>query len=420
MTLPIVLWALALGAGAIEVQSPVSEAPTAPNIAPAVAPQALEFEVHPLLLGALSDPVSPVGLELTRQADELARLQKKGELTAERAAQYLAPLAQGSPVERSAAAIMARVVAEPDAAARVFKVGPELKDTKLPKLSGAAALPKFSVDDDAGMASLRALAIGARSDPYAKIVFDGFAPPSGFSNMQMTKEGPVWSEGALKMIGSGGFGMVHAHPTIDGAVLKTIFAPKGWGAETRRKMYEYAFKDEVAARALAQAGAGPRVLMHTDELGSPVLIKERVYGDTVHDLIHSENYGRAEHALVRELIARLAEARLWFDDFREPNIIIGHTRLDPSRRAYLIDGGEMVTISIGTRERALRRMIYRSDAHWVSNDEQGRKGVKHKPVNHILEEALVASGQADWLTRLKVAWRRWRGTDRPAFTPDEP
>jgi hypothetical protein len=105
---------------------------------------------------------------------------------------------------------------------------------------------------------------------------------------------------------------------------------------------------------------------------------------------------------------------------REPNVVIGHTALDATRRAYLVDGGNFLQIPSGTSDRALAKMIYEGDASWVSKDDADRPGIKSRPLHHILEGALVESRTASWWTRLKVAFRRWRGADEARFTPDAP
>ncbi len=373
-------------------------------------------EVHPLLLGPLSDPVSPVARELTTQSAQLAALQANGPLTPTDFSRFLAPLLAGSAAQRPAAAILAKVVAVPGAMRTLLQAAPHLKDAALKDLSGAAAA---TASDERERSALSDLALAASRDPYAKLVFDGVAPPSGLNGLAMTASGPMPREGGeLSLLGKGTFGMVHEHPEVAGAVIKTIFFPKDWGVEARRKMYEFASDDERSARVLARAGAGPRLLAHTDELGSPVLIKERVYGSNVHDLIQEGLYDARHHRLILDLIDRLAKARLMPGDLREPNIMIGRTLLDSERKAYLIDGGELEKADSALGPRGLARAIYNAPARWLSTGSDGASTLKSKPLSQILEEALVDAGQAPWWMRLKVAWRRRAGTDRPTVEPN--
>ena len=93
----------------------------------------------------------------------------------------------------------------------------------------------------------------------------------------------------------------------------------------------------------AKIGAGPRILGSGTVDGHAALVKERVYGDTVERMLEDDAFGAEEHGLLQDLFLRIARSGLSFVDPRPGNVMIGRTFVDPARRAYLVDGGEVFT-----------------------------------------------------------------------------
>ena len=68
-----------------------------------------------------------------------------------------------------------------------------------------------------------------------------------------------------------------------------------------------------------------------------VSLRERIYGKTLTELEGAREYGPAEDALVEELVERLAKVGYTVIDMRFVNIMIGTTKSDSRRRAYIVD-----------------------------------------------------------------------------------
>lgn len=74
--------------------------------------------VHPLLLGPMSDPESPISQNLSFHAVRMTESALARPLTPDFIANYLASLEMAGPVERASARVLSRVAAEPDLAHR--------------------------------------------------------------------------------------------------------------------------------------------------------------------------------------------------------------------------------------------------------------------------------------------------------------
>jgi hypothetical protein len=264
--------------------------------------------VPALLMGAPLAPAPALGAALTLQARALATL------PAPAAAAYLVrQAASPSPVQRAAAKLTA---ARLDAAAR----------------GGPAA--------DAG---LRELAESARRDPALTAWFDGGAAAPSLEVDGLTLKRGAWRRGEEKLerLGQGEFGFVDVHPTVPGAVIKTVEHSASIQLFSNPDPRKSAELEETTARALAAADAGPRHFGRAAVAGRLVSVRERVYGDTLESLSREKRLGPGESALVLDLLRRLAAANLKSDDMRPANVMIGRTLLDPRRRAYLVDGGNL-------------------------------------------------------------------------------
>ena len=190
------------------------------------------------------------------------------------------------------------------------------------------------------------IAEAARLDPSVSFLFDGASPGSVETPEGAVLEGEnlVWNGAWTSPLGRGFFGVVHPHPSVEGAVIKTDL-PRKLGAlgeppEMGRWRME---KDRNVTLAAAKIGAGPRILGSGTVDGHAALVKERVYGDTVERMLEDDAFGAEEHGLLQDLFLRIARSGLSFVDPRPGNVMIGRTFVDPARRAYLVDGGEVFT-----------------------------------------------------------------------------
>jgi hypothetical protein len=217
-----------------------------------------------------------------------------------------------------------------------------------PAVAAAARLAVALAPPVAAAAGLEPVAKAARADPALAAWFDGGAAPSlGLDGLTATRRG--WSQdGApLDRLGQGDFGFVDAHRAVPGAVVKTVAHSVEVHLMMGPSAADTAAQEQTTARALAAADAGPRHFGRARLAGREVSVRERVYGDTFDALTRAKKFGAEEQALIEDLLARLADAGLKPDDMRPANIMIGHTLMDPRRRAYLVDGGRLQAVPAG-------------------------------------------------------------------------
>jgi hypothetical protein len=318
----------ALGA-ALPARAQVSAAAEA-RVVPLPA-AAVPAPLHPALLSPDGPAGAPLAGLLTIGAARIAAAARTVP-AAEAAAPTLLSLAAGEPVERAAAGALARALSGTrDAAALMLRM-PELIHGALPALAGRR-LP---------LGAAATLAESARRDPSIAFLFDGRDAPAVDVPAGAVLDGEELVAGGLRAapLGRGAFGLVHPHPSVEGAVIKIDLPrnarPEDLTPAASRARVEL---DRAAAEEAALVGAGPRVLGGGFVGGRPALVKERVYGATVAELLASGRFGPEEHALVEALFETLAESGKLFFDVGPDNVMIGRTLADARVRAYLADGG---------------------------------------------------------------------------------
>lgn len=223
------------------------------------------------------------------------------------------------------------------------------------------------------------------SPPASPLGLEGLTFHSTFAGGQL--HGPA---GELDGLGRGNFGIVYDHPKIKGAVIKlTDHAPEILMEDPARTHEQTADDEDAVLRRLAGAGLAPQVLGKDVIGGRPVSVREKIYGETLEDLIARKGYGPAEHALVMDLLARAAAQHLFPEDMRPPNIMIGTTLRDPVRRAYVVDSTRARDVDPGVSVERLREDLYRQEIV-VSHRRDPFMGpiVNTKPLNEILDKAL--------------------------------
>lgn len=332
----------------------------------------------PLLVGTPSAPAPPLASALSLQARAVAAL------PAPAASAYLAEqAASAAPADRAAAKLVA---------ASLVAAAP---------VPGVSAVPAAAAEP-----GLRALAESARSDPSLSAWFDGGAASPSLELDGLTLKGGSWRRAGTKLerLGQGEFGFVDVHPAVPGAVVKTVahsFSVALMGGEDPLKT---AAREEDTARRLAAADAGPRHFGRA-EIGGGYLVsvRERVFGETLESLSYHRRLGPEERDLVLDLARRLAAAGLKPDDLRPANIMIGRTLLDPRRRAYVVDGGNLNPAPAGLdAEGRLRDLLdativlrgrFVKDVGWIEDTATLRT---------ILDRGVERAGQ---VTR----WQRFKG-----------
>jgi hypothetical protein len=184
----------------------------------------------------------------------------------------------------------------------------------------------------------------------------------------------------LQFLGRGDFGAVYVHPRNADAVIKLVAPSVTARISVPTFQRELVREDGDVGRLLAQAGAGPRVhgavsipgnpgrlrawfwgLLNktAQDTQRPALVKERVHGESVLDLIRGQRFARSDYDLIQEMFQRMAQARVQVSDLRTANIMIGRTASQPQRRAYIVDGGELLPLA----EQASAAQIYESIKH---------------------------------------------------------
>jgi hypothetical protein len=299
-------------------------------------PSAVSASIHPALLSPDGPGGGPLAGLLADGAARIAAAVRAPAPGTAPAAEVLRALAAGDPAERAAALVLARALSDTRETAALLIRVPALAASDIPSLAGRRT----------PLGAAAALAESARRDPSVSFLFDGRAagtvePPEG---AVLQGEDLAWNGGLTPALGRGFFGVVHPHPAVEGAVVKTDLPRKlgalGESPEMGRWRME---KDRNTTLAAASIGAGPRVLGSGTVDGHAALVKERVYGDTVERILEDDAFGAEEHGLLQDLFLRIARSGFSFVDPRPGNVMIGRTLVDPVRRAYLVDGGEAFT-----------------------------------------------------------------------------
>lgn len=332
--------------------------------------------LHPLLVGSLAEAANP----LTAQFGSGLALAAAAPVPS----QVLAPLAEAGPAGRVVAGALALALVDDGPAAALASARPELSGL-------LASARRAAGSDDA----LPALAQSARRDPAVTALFDGGRSAS----LELEGLSFGWSrlrDGKRKAarLGAGGFGIVDEHPRVPGAVVKTVEVAfdnilLGDPGELRKMVAA----EEPTARALAAAGAGPRFFGKGTVGQRSVSVRERVYGESLDRLISARRFTEAEEKLVRELLGRMAAAGLKVDDMHPRNIMIGTTLSDPARRAYVIDGGQLLEVDPSISAGALRAELERQDilvkSRWLP--QAGITIDTRRPFQELLAEGLARS-----------------------------
>ncbi len=156
---------------------------------------------------------------------------------------------------------------------------------------------------------------------------------------------------SAKSLGVGMRGFVDAHPSVPGAVIKTVnMASSANPMIAAEQLTEHAYseKEETVARELEALGAGPKYFGKTTLDGRLVSVRERIYGKTIEKMMSARTYGHEEHALVLAMLRKLADAGVTATDLKTENIMIGRTAADPTIKAWLVDGGSLAKLPAGT------------------------------------------------------------------------
>ena len=259
----------------------------------------------------------------------------------------------------------------------------------------------------AALPEVQALAKSAKEDPAFSQWFDGGVKTPSLELDGLTMKRGAWKSGGayLGRLGQGEFGFVDVHPSVDGAVIKTVEHSASVAMFNFDPIEKTADGEEATANLLAKADAGPRFLGRAVHGRRLVSVRERVYGDTADDLMRAGKFGPDEKALVLELLRRLAAAGVHTNDLRPSNIMIGTTKLDHRRRAWIVDGGQPLELPAGTVDQRLEHIVNtpvmlrgRMDPNvgWVEFS---------KPWRIMFEEGLERWGRDTRWKRFKGFWK---------------
>ncbi len=201
--------------------------------------------------------------------------------------------------------------------------------------------PGTSAGKDPGV---QQLALSAKEDPALAGWFDGGqggGESLGLDGLTLKRGAWRLGEKTLDRLGQGEFGFVDVHPTIEGAVIKTVEHSAEIHLMSTQSPKTTAAGEKASAELLSSIDAGPRWLGGAIIGGRIVSVRERVYGDTLEGLLRGK-FTADDEALILDLLRRMSGAGVATNDLRSSNIMIGRTLLDPRRRAYVVDGGSKV------------------------------------------------------------------------------
>lgn len=277
------------------------------------------------------------------------------------------------------AALPAPTLAPALAPAAITILSPALLPTAAPALAPVArpAAQEPPSSEKAANEAGRAFDLSGKT-PAEAVSVDGPASPAGLAGITRQGETLYHRGRKLELLGAGSFGRVFTHPREKGAVIKMISHDLGALLAVGNAEHASARQDLEVGRRLADAGVGPQVhglavipgdpsrlhrfiwkLFGREARAEdrPAVVKERVHGATVEDLIGERAFTARDRALVHAMLARMADARLRVSDLRVSNIMIGRTESDPAIRAYLIDGGRLMKVEDAETRDALYRSL---------------------------------------------------------------
>lgn len=166
----------------------------------------------------------------------------------------------------------------------------------------------------------------------------------------------------LAALGQGYWGIVYEHPRFPGAVIKLpVVSAAGRLFDPPASWPEVLRKEAATTEKLAELGAGPRLLGRAEIEGVQVMIRERVFGETVSSYIRARQFTNVELALFESLVDRLVAGAISVIDMRPDNLILGHTLFGSGVAAFVIDGMGYMTLSAFGPEKEVRRRIFNQD-----------------------------------------------------------
>ena len=190
------------------------------------------------------------------------------------------------------------------------------------------------------------------NDPHVEL------PGSTFDGVTVKKPSlsspSVWFQGIkMKLIGHGDFGRVFKSPGRPGIIYKLLdlnFDALVFGGQT---VAASAREEHEVSKVVSETGLGPKYYGKRVLSGRSVFAKQEIYGETVDQLVAKREFGEKERALVDSLLDRMADKRVRIDDMQLRNIMIGTTREDPVRRAFIIDGQKETVLGYDLKKGSL-------------------------------------------------------------------
>lgn len=213
---------------------------------------------------------------------------------------------------------------------------------------------------------------------------------SGFLDYYLTAEGRP-----SQKLGQGELGRVDVHPFFSGAVVKTPVISTGLHLRNPGLTEEKVTASTAAsAQALANAGVGPRFLGVGEVEGLPVLVRERVFGRDIADLVRRRQFYSGELKMARAMLMRMAAGGLQVVDPKPSNIMIGFVPGDEERRAWFVDGGALMAVDPDFSAATLFHQLWAQDflVHAWLDSVFGEVRVT-KALGYFLEDGVVRSGE---------------------------
>lgn len=366
--------------------------------------------LHPLLLGDPMSIQSPLHGALNSQAAALTVLAGTNLAPAPVLAGTLWNAAtNGTPLVKAAALVSARLIADPPAAEAFFAARPKLETGPLGRLPGMARTGDPYRGADADSALLQISEFAAR-DESVSWLFDGGQPPTELTRLARSGK-RMWAADGRAFKLSGHDELTAPHPFVPGAEVIGLrrLQDQTWLAVKRQKI-----------SALAGISAGPRWLgdATVSERGRidlhgtyPMGVVESVYGRPVIELADKARFGPEEHALVEQLLDKLARARLYVNGLGMANIMIGRTLADPELRAFVTSPGNVLPIPPEVHDEDARRFIEKqtSFVRMVTHSHHGGEVITWSAVWKPLGEALrdsITQPRIPFLARLRRLFGR--------------
>lgn len=157
------------------------------------------------------------------------------------------------------------------------------------------------------------------------------------------KKNKTWNDAGFEYLGEGSLVKVFGHQDTPHIAYKFLFK-SGVRLLNPKSKLDYLRQVIQVSDQLFSMGVGPNVYGYTVRDGEVIVMQERIYGQTLDDIIASRPLGNNRKALLKVMLQQIASHYVLVLDLKPENIMYGHTLANPENRFYIVDSERIVSI----------------------------------------------------------------------------